>query len=151
MDKLNVRFFGLWERIETFRPKTSGTEEDVQALCFKDWINFLILYLILHCTTQRHHMCTVYEQTMKTLPHSLMFRSPCSASGDIWTPVMGRSTGKLNLTFGSVYFCLFVMWTNIWVSLPGLFIGTTTSAVLRPPIGSDPDVKAETWLQHAAC
>lgn len=51
-----------------------------------------------------------------------MFPSSCSVSSDIWTPVMWRLGRKLNLIFGFVYFCLFVMWMHICGSLPSLFI-----------------------------
>lgn len=51
-----------------------------------------------------------------------MFPSSYTASRDIWTPVLWGPSGKLNLIFGSVYFCLFVMWRHICVCLPGLFI-----------------------------
>lgn len=51
-----------------------------------------------------------------------MFPSSCSVSSDIWTPVMWRLGRKLNLIFGLVYFCLFVMWMHICGSLPSLFI-----------------------------
>lgn len=54
--------------------------------------------------------------------YRLMFPSSCSVSSDIWTPVMWRLGRKLNLIFGFVYFCLFVMWMHICGSLPSLFI-----------------------------